>query len=169
MLFGGRGTERQKMLIKPNHANHCFGCGGGNARGMQLTFEQDDAARRIRGEFSLGAEYQGGAGFIHGGIIATLLDEVMAKVSRFNKDHAVTAGLTVEYLKPVPVGEGLIVEGWEVERKGRTIFREAEIRAASGVLLARGRGRFIEIDPARFRPGVAEAVAAPPDSNDGKG
>lgn len=157
------------MLIKPNPANHCFGCGGGNARGMQLTFEQDDAARRIRGEFSLGAEYQGGSGFVHGGIIATLLDEVMAKVSRFSKDHAVTAGLTVEYVKPVPVGQGLIVEGWEVERKGRNIYREAEIRAASGALLARGRAHFIEIDPARFRARLAAAISTPQDPNDGDG
>ena len=55
------------------------------ARGMQLTFEQDDAAQRIRGQFRLGAEYQGGPGFVHGGIIATLLDEVMGKVSRFRE------------------------------------------------------------------------------------
>lgn len=156
------------MLIKPNPANHCFACGGGNARGMQLTFDQDDAAQRIRGEFSVGAEYEGGSGFVHGGIIATLLDEVMAKVSRFSKDHAVTAGLTVEYVKPVPVGQALVVEGWEVERKGRSIFREAEIRAASGVLLARGRGHFIEVDPARFRAAVATAFSEPEDSTAGE-
>ena len=63
---------------------------------MQLTFEQDEAARRIRGMFRLGAEYQGGAGFIHGGIIATVLDEVMGKVSRFRDVRAVTAELSIE-------------------------------------------------------------------------
>src|SRR5208282_1451046 len=139
------------MLLKPNPANHCFGCGGANARGMQLTFEQDDAARRIRGKFTIGPEYQGAPGYLHGGIIATLLDEVMAKVSRFAKDHAMTADLTVEYRKPVPVGEELTVEGWEVGREGRMRSREGEIRNASGVVLARGRGRFIEIDPERLR------------------
>ena len=51
--------------------------------GCSLRFEQDDAAQRIRGTFRLGAEYQGGAGFIHGGIIATVLDEAMGKVCRF--------------------------------------------------------------------------------------
>jgi len=49
---------------------------------MRLTFEQDDEAKRIRGSFRLPNDYQGGAGFVHGGIIATLLDEVMAKVNR---------------------------------------------------------------------------------------
>ncbi len=143
------------MLIKPNPANPCFACGGANARGMQLAFEQDDAARRIRGAFRIGAEYEGGSGFVHGGIIATLLDEVMAKVSRFVQDRAVTAELTVEYRKPVPVEQDLVVEGWEVSRKGRSLYREGEIRDASGVLLARGRGHFITVDPERFKPSSA--------------
>lgn len=148
------------MLLKPNLENHCFGCGGANARGMQLAFEQDDAVRRIRGVFRLGAEYQGGPGIVHGGIVATLLDEVMAKVSRFEKDVAVTGELTVEYLKPVPVGEDLTVEGWETERNGRLRMRQGEIRNSSGAVLARGRGKFVEIDPARFRQAAAEPTRA---------
>ena len=94
------------MRLEPGPANACFGCGGANPRGMKLTFEQDDAARRIRGAFRVGAEYQGGPGFVHGGIIATLLDEVMGKVNRFRNVRAVTAELQVEYLRPVPVDEG---------------------------------------------------------------
>jgi uncharacterized protein (TIGR00369 family) len=147
-------------LLKPNPANHCFGCGGANARGMRLTFEQDDAAQRIRGRFQISADYQGGPGFVHGGIIATLLDEVMAKVNRFAGDHAVTAQLNVEYLKPVPIGRNLIVEGWEVERAGRKRSRAGEIRDDSGAVLARGRGHFIEVDAARFRA-RASAVGDP--------
>jgi len=148
------------VLIKPNPANPCFACGGANPRGMQLTFEQDDAARRIRGAFRISAEYEGGSGFVHGGIIATVLDEVMAKVSRFAQDRAVTAELTVQYQKPVPVEEDLLVEGWEVSRKGRSIYREGEIRDASGVLLARGRGHFIMVDAERYRSAGKRTVAA---------
>lgn len=139
------------MLLKPNPANKCFGCGGANDRGMQLTFEQDDATRRIRGMFKIAPEYQGGPGFVHGGIVATLLDEVMAKVSRFEKDYCVTGELNVEYMKPVPVGEELTVEGWEVERAGRIRRRQGEIRNSAGALLARGTGKFVEVDRERFR------------------
>src|SRR5271154_1257238 len=144
------------MLLKPNSENHCFGCGGANGRGMQLAFEQDDATRRIRGVFRIGAEYQGGPGFVHGGSVATLLDEVMAKVNRFEKDIAVTGEMTVEYLKPVRVDEELTVEGWEIGRNGRLRMRQGEIRNSSGAVLARGRGKFVEIDPARFRPAAAD-------------
>jgi uncharacterized protein (TIGR00369 family) len=148
------------MLLKPNLENHCFGCGGANALGMQLAFEQDDSTHRIRGVFRIGAQYQGGPGFVHGGIVATLLDEVMAKVNRFEKDIAVTAELTVEYLKPVRVEQEVTVEGWEVERNGRLRMRQGEIRDSSGAVLARGRGKFVEIDPARFRPAVDETRGA---------
>ena len=139
------------MLLEPNPANICFGCGGANARGMQLTFEQDDNAQRIRGNFKLGAEYQGGPGFIHGGIIATVLDEVMGKVNRFRGVRAVTAELNVEYLKPVKVDEDLIVEGHEVEKSGRNMILAGEIRNQSGQVLARGRGRFVIIGATETR------------------
>src|ERR1700693_3891056 len=133
------------MLLAPNPTNVCFGCGGANTRGMLLTFEQDDSARRIVGNFRLGAEYQGGGGFIHGGIIATVLDEVMGKVNRFRGVRAVTAELNVEYLKPVLVDAGLVVEGYEVEKSGRNLHLAGEIRDQSGQVLARARGRFVII------------------------
>ena len=138
------------MLLEPKADNPCFGCGGANARGMKLTFEQDDAGQRIHGRFRLGEEYCGGPGFIHGGIIALLLDEAMGKVSRFRQVRAVTAELAVEYLKFVGVDEDLIVEAREVEKNGRVLHRTGEIRNLAGDLLARGRGRFIEVDPARI-------------------
>jgi uncharacterized protein (TIGR00369 family) len=144
------------MLLKPNPDNHCFGCGGANAGGMKLAFEQIDETRRIRGVFRIGPEYQGGPGFVHGGIVATLLDEVMAKVSRFEKDYAVTGELSVEYLKPIPVGEELTVEGWEIQRNGRMRIRQGEIRNSAGTVLARGSAKFVEVDPKRFRRAAAE-------------
>lgn len=138
------------MRLEPNPSNACFGCGGANERGMKLSFEQDDAAQRIRGTFRVAPEYQGGPGFVHGGIIATLLDEVMGKVSRFRNLRAVTAEISIEYLRPVPVGQDLVLEGWELEKKGRNLYHLGEIRNASGAVLARGRGRFVEIDPDRY-------------------
>ena len=148
------------MRIEPNPANGCFVCGGANANGMRLSFERDDAARRIRASFRVGSQYQGATGFAHGGIIATLLDEVMAKVSLFHGVQAVTAELAIEYLRPVPVDDDLIAEGYEVKREGRNLHYAGEIRNVSGTVLARSRGRFVEVDPARFRAGAAPAEKA---------
>ncbi|MGA9474430.1 MAG: PaaI family thioesterase [Terriglobales bacterium] len=133
------------MLLTPNPENKCFGCGGANPRGMQLTFDQDDVTNRIRGAFRLGPEYQGGSNFVHGGIIATVLDEVMGKVCRFRNARAVTAELTIEYLKPVPIDADLEIEGKEIEMNGRNIHIAGEIRNQAGQVLARARGRFVVI------------------------
>jgi len=133
------------ITLAPNPANKCFGCGGANDAGMKLTFEQDNAKRKIVGRFILGEAYQGGGGMAHGGIIATLLDEAMGKVCRFREVRAVTAELTVQYLKPVKVDEEIIVEGFETEQKGRNLFLAGEIRNNAGTVLARGSGRFVVI------------------------
>ncbi len=145
------GSEEEKetlsdtIALAPNPKNKCFGCGGDNAGGMKLTFEQDNVNRRIVGRFVLGERYQGGGGFGHGGIIAVLLDEAMGKVCRFREVRAVTAEMTVEYLKPVNVQQEIIVEGRETEQKGRNVFMSGEIRDTSGTVLARGRARFVII------------------------
>ena len=138
-------------MAEPIATNPCFVCGGASSRGMRLVFEQDASRRRTVGRFRLGADYQGGPGFIHGGIIATLLDEAMGKVCRFRDVRAVTAELNIEYLKPVRVDEEICVEAFESRREGRQLFHEGEIRDVAGKLLARGRGRFVVVDPAKFR------------------
>jgi uncharacterized protein (TIGR00369 family) len=135
----------ETIMLAPNPANKCFGCGGDNAGGMKLTFEQDNKNRRIVGRFVLGEKYQGGGGFAHGGIIAVLLDEAMGKVCRFREVRAVTAELTVEYLKPVNVQHEIIVEGRETEQKGRNIFMTGEIRDTAGLVLVRSKARFVVI------------------------
>ena len=133
---------------------------------MKLIFEMEESSRRVVGRFRLGPEYQGASGFIHGGIIATLLDEVMSKVSRFSNVRAVTAELTVEYLLPVRVDEEVRVEGFATRREGRQLYHEGEIRDATGNLLARGRGRFVIIDPERYnkknQAGADRAAGSPP-------
>jgi len=143
----GAKTLGETITLAPNPMNKCFGCGGDNAGGMKLTFEQDNVNRRIVGRFVLGERYQGGGGFAHGGIIAVLLDEAMGKVCRFREVRAVTAELTVEYLKPVNVQQEIIVEGCETELKGRNIFMVGEIRDTAGTVLARGKARFVIIAP----------------------
>ncbi|HKM66525.1 MAG TPA: hotdog domain-containing protein [Candidatus Acidoferrum sp.] len=138
------------VKLETQKANHCFGCGGSNEAGMKLVFELDFDAKRIRGRFVLGANYAGGAGFAHGGIIAVVLDEAMGKLSKLTDEKAVTAELNVAFRKPVPVDKEIVVEGWQEEEKGRHRFRVGEIRDTQGNLLARGTARFVAIDEQHF-------------------
>jgi uncharacterized protein (TIGR00369 family) len=148
------------LKLEPKATNHCFGCGAANPAGMKLAFDLDLDARRSRGSFTLGANYAGGGGFAHGGIIAVVLDEAMGKLSRLADESAVTAEMNIDYRKPVPVDKTIVVEGWQEEEKGRNRFRVAEIRDLQGNLLARGKGRFVIVKQAHF----TEAQSAQPNS-----
>jgi uncharacterized protein (TIGR00369 family) len=147
------------MRLDPNPNNRCFGCGGANDKGMKLAFEADEERQRIIGRFRIGSEYEGGSGFLHGGIIALLLDEAMGKASRFYGIHVVTAELSIEYLKPIPSQQEITVEGFILRREGRQLYHEGEIRNADGVVLARGHGRFVEIDPEKHRRGIKSSAS----------
>ena len=136
------------LKLDPQPANRCFGCGAANPAGMKLPFELDLDEQRTRGRFILGPNYAGGAGFAHGGIIAVVLDEAMGKLSKLHEERAVTAEMSIEYRKPVPVDQEIFAEGWQVEARDRNRFRVAEIRDAQGAVLARGKGRFVVIDRA---------------------
>jgi uncharacterized protein (TIGR00369 family) len=117
---------------------------------MKLTFELDFDTRRTRGSFAISANYAGGGGFAHGGIIAVVLDEAMGKLSRLTDEKAVTAEMSIEYRKPIAIGQPIVVEGWQEEEKGRNRFRVAEICDAQGNLLARGKGRFVVVNAEHF-------------------
>ena len=123
---------------------------------MKLPFELDLDERRARGRFVLGRNYAGGGGFAHGGIIAVVLDEAMGKLSKVDGERAVTAEMSIEYRRPVPVDQEVLTEGWQEEEKGRNRFRVAEIRDLQGNLLARGKGRFVVVDETHFQKVIAE-------------
>jgi len=131
------------LKLDPQPTNRCFGCGAANEAGMKLPFELDLDEHRTRGRFVLGPNYAGGAGFAHGGIIAVVLDEAMGKLSKLREERAATAELSIEYRKPVPVNQEIVVEGWQENAEGRNRFRVAEIHDAQGNLLARGKARFV--------------------------
>jgi|SRR5579885_3308389 len=129
--------------------NYCFGCGKQNSEGMRLKFSLDQERRAAVCEFRLGRRYTGPPGFCHGGIIATILDEAMSKLSKFRDVIAPTSRMSVEYLRPVPLQKRLRVEAHEIRRSGRRLTRVARIVDDKGTVLARGRGVFVMIDPER--------------------
>src|SRR5512146_1597877 len=130
--------------------NYCFACGMDNAQGMRLKFYLDEEGKRFVSRFRLSKRYVGPPGHAHGGIIATILDEAMGKVNKLRHVIAVTAEMTIYYVKPVPLGQPLIAEGRELRVRGRVHINVGEIKNSQGEVLARGKGRFVAIDPHRM-------------------
>ncbi len=125
-------------------SNRCFGCGPANASGLQLEFllAGDGAVVALP---TVGDSFEGHPGYLHGGIIATLLDEAMSKATRARGLTTMTRHLEVEYLRPVPSGAPLRVEGRVVRGEGRRHWVESKILDTSGTVLAEGRGVFVEV------------------------
>src|SRR6185437_5598381 len=129
----------------PRRKNFCFGCGRENPSGMRLKFTLDETGKQFVCRFRLNKRYTGPPGYCHGGIIATILDEAMAKVNRLFDAPAPTSRMTVEYLRPVPLNSPLQVWSKNVGKRGRRLTHSAEIRDERGTVLARSRGVFVII------------------------
>jgi uncharacterized protein (TIGR00369 family) len=133
----------------PVKKNLCFACGKANPHGMHLKFSLDQERRHFVSHFRLSKRYTGPPGHCHGGIIATILDDAMSKLNKLRDLVAATSRMTVEYLRPVPLHKRLRVESKEIGKRGRRLTRVAEIFDQNGTVLARSRGIFVIIDPAR--------------------
>ncbi len=140
-----RGHVPGEMQTKPRK-NFCFGCGKDNSDGMRLKFVVDADNRRTTCKFRLSKRYQGPPGHTHGGVIAVILDEAMSKINKLRSVIALTKTMEIEFLRPVPLGVELTAVGYERSVRGRKHRNVAEIRNASGEVLAKGEGLFIAID-----------------------
>ena len=99
--------------------NDCFGCGPDNEAGLRLKFVADPQSERSSAASGSTSDSTGPPAHAHGGIIATILDEAMGKVSKLRGVVALTGSMTIDYLKPVPLNKPLITEGWEGRVRGR--------------------------------------------------
>jgi uncharacterized protein (TIGR00369 family) len=154
-------TEKNLTPLSHGAPNHCFGCGQNNRSGLRLKFLVD-GDHRIVCRVRVPRRFEGPPGHVHGGVIATLLDEAMSKASRQFGIVAMTRQMEVEYLKPIPLLTPLELSARHVDANGRKHHCEAEIRDAGDNVLARGRALFIAVDPAAvFRSKKPENPRSP--------
>ncbi len=139
------GVGHRTSASPPGKKNYCFGCGKANLAGMHLKFSLDETGRQFICYFRLSKRYTGPPGYCHGGVIATILDEAMAKMNRLFDAAAPTSRMTVEYLRPVPLNRPLEVRSQNISKRGRRLTHSAEIRDEKGTILARSRGLFVII------------------------
>src|SRR6201987_1629552 len=121
----GRGHNTSDIRLE---RNYCFACGKSNAEGMRLNFKYAQKRGCFVCRFRLSKRFTGPPGHAHGGIIATILDEAMGKVNKLRHVIALTSEMTVNYLKPVPLGKQLVAIGRERYVRGRVHVNEGEIQ-----------------------------------------
>jgi acyl-coenzyme A thioesterase PaaI-like protein len=122
----------------------CYACGAQNQRGLQMEFRREHG--RAISDYTPCDEHQGYPGRVHGGVVATMLDEAMGWAVYAAQAWGATARLSVRFRRPVPLGEALRVEAWIVRQRHRLIELRAELRDAAGDVLAEADGTFMKLD-----------------------
>lgn len=125
------------MTARLPNSRSCFACGVENAIGLNLVFTIV-GPDSIECHFQAPEHFQGYPGVLHGGITATILDELVSRVYMIDEPNRLmyTARLTTRYRKHVPIGQPLRGVGIKVRDRGRMAEARAELYGPEGDLLA---------------------------------
>jgi len=121
---------------------YCFVCGPNNAIGLKLDFSFD--GKTVSTEFTPQKVHQGYKDIVHGGIISTLLDEVMVKLAIEMGMPAVTAQMDIRLRKAVAVGERIAFTAEIRERTRKLLVAYAKAETAEGIV-ADATGKLVRI------------------------
>ena len=130
--------------------HHCFACGELNEIGLHLKLNLEHG--RCWTELELPRKFEGWEGIIHGGILCTILDEVMAWSLVAQDNWGVTARMSITFRKPVTVGMAIRAEGWITEDRRRIHVTAGRIvDASSGEELALAEATYVAASASRKR------------------
>jgi acyl-coenzyme A thioesterase PaaI-like protein len=123
----------------------CYGCGQKNAQGLRMSFEHlaDGSAQTL---YTAADHLAGAPGVIHGGVQATLLDEVMGHAVHFadadpDLDIA-TVEFALRYRRPAPVAVPLTIRARLLRAEDRDYFVSGEIVSPDGEVLTTAEARW---------------------------
>ena len=121
---------------------NCFACGTANPIGLNLSFYR--RGEYVCSDITLEKNYEGWENMAHGGILSTLLDEVMSwTVINFRRIFFVTRRMEIKYIRPVPLYRPLTVKGKMIDgEKSRLCKARGLIQDEDGNSLVTGEATF---------------------------
>lgn len=115
-------SQDNDSLPVRDDGHNCFVCGPHNAIGLRVKFQLDGDV--CRGEFTPGRDHCGYDGITHGGILFSLLDDVMANWLYLKGLRCFTAKCEIRYRNPLPVGCRVLLAGKSLKRKRNVVVME---------------------------------------------
>ncbi len=131
-------------MEKQPSSKMCFVCGRDNPIGLHMHFSTDGDGC-VHADYVPRDEHQGYPGVMHGGLLTTMLDELIGRTAIASDLWCMTAKLEVRFRKPVPIGEPLKLKGEITNKSGRLLQGRGEIRLADGSLAVEARGTYLRI------------------------
>jgi len=127
--------------------NHqCFVCGTDNSQGLKLTFQYNEANNRVESQVKFPPHFQGWGNVVHGGLVSTILDEIMVKAAEFKQLKCVTGELTVKFKRPTLVNRTYSFYSKIKDIKRRIIFTEAALEDQEGKVCAVASAKLFTVD-----------------------
>jgi len=121
----------------------CYACGKKNKKGLHLEFTSCERDKNIETTFIPSELHQGWQGVVHGGIIATVMDEAMAKLAHFLGYHVVTASLDVRFKDMAKTRELLKVKAEVTKLSKKLIYTKAVANREDGKVIAEARAKLM--------------------------
>ena len=135
------------IVIDREGVDNCFGCGLHNTHGLKLNFRHlPSGAVEVR--TTLAAHFCGFDNVVHGGVQATILDEVMGVAAQLalpqdaGKAACATAEMSLRYLRPVPLDREIIARATVVHVRDRDFYVHGDIVSEIGETLTSARSRW---------------------------
>lgn len=124
-----------QCIHKQPNANDCFVCGRANPHGLYLSF-YDDGIDTVKTRTTIKSQFQGYPGIVHGGVLASIMDEVVGRVAMVGDHHRfmMTVNMKVQFRNPAPIGVELTGEGKAVRMRGRIAKAEGKIFLPDGTI-----------------------------------
>ena len=122
-------------------ARMCFACGPDNPIGLQIDFTVEDGV--CRGQFTADQVHVGFENTVHGGIIYSALDDVMANVLYLQNIKAHTARCEIRYRQALAVGQKINLSGWIDNERRRLVVLRGEARLDDNSLIAESEASFM--------------------------
>ncbi|OHD73055.1 MAG: hypothetical protein A2177_11270 [Spirochaetes bacterium RBG_13_68_11] len=132
------------MEIPIENDRFCFCCGPDNPHGLHLAIAYP-AKGMAEASLVVDPRYAGWKGITHGGLLSTVLDELMAHACISYGVKTVTAEMTIRFLKAVLVGTPVRITGAVTAERGRVVNTEGKLYDAEGALAAEATARFVKV------------------------
>jgi uncharacterized protein (TIGR00369 family) len=149
------------MPLELPHTSGCLVCGPANTRGLRLSLFVDPAGV-VETRYVPAIEHVGFEGIVHGGAIATVLDEAMVWAASWHgKRFCVCGEMNVRFRQSAKIGMPLICRARVDSSRARLIVTSAEAADESGKIIAAATGKYVPLPPAESRAFVATFIRNP--------
>ena len=139
---------RRMPLLELPHSNECLVCGRNNPLGLRLHLLVDDTTGEVRCHYTPKPEHVGFEGIVHGGVIATVVDEAMVWAATWRgKRFCVCGEMTVRFRQSVAVGQTLLFLAHVEFSRPKLIEATAKITDTANTLIATASGKYVPVAP----------------------